>query len=223
MAFEVIVNGISRRIEGEPAHRSLLTWLRAEGMTGSKEGCAEGDCGACTVVVVEHDHKGAPAYRAINACIALLPSMAGREVWTVEGLHEAYGDLHPVQRAMVEHYGSQCGYCTPGFVMSMFEGYYRGEKDAAKIGEQLHGNLCRCTGYRPIREAMTNALESPRKPDDLFQLRLKKDVPSVEALEYPGFLRPTSIDALCKLLSEHSDAELIAGATEIGVEINKKA
>ena len=223
MAFEVIVNGVSRRIEAEPAHRSLLTWLRSEGLTGTKEGCAEGDCGACTVVVVERDQKNAPTYRAINACIALLPSMAGREVWTVEGLREAYGDLHPVQSAMVENYGSQCGYCTPGFVMSMFEGYYRDEKDPAKIGEQLHGNLCRCTGYRPIRDAMTAALEAPRKKDDLFQLRLKKDVAPVKAVEHPGFSRPTTIDALCKVLAEHLDAELLAGATEIGVEINKKA
>jgi len=223
MAFELVINGQTRVVRDEPAHRSLLTWLRSEGLTGTEEGCAEGDCGACTVVVAERDQKGATTWRAINACIALLPSMAGREVWTVEGLREAYGDLHPVQAAMVESYGSQCGYCTPGFVMSMFEGYYRDEKDPAKIGEQLHGNLCRCTGYRPIREAMTAALEKPRKKDDLFQLRLKKDVPAAKPVEHSGFSRPTTIDALCKLLAEHQNAELLAGATEIGVEINKKA
>src|SRR5512140_998766 len=155
MAFELVINGQTRVVRDEPAHRSLLTWLRSEGLTGTKEGCAEGDCGACTVVIVERDQKGTPVYRAINACIALLPSMAGREIWTVEGLAGADAPklqaLHPVQQAMVENYGSQCGYCTPGFVMSMFEGYYRGEADPKTIGEQLHGNLCRCTGYRPIR------------------------------------------------------------------------
>jgi xanthine dehydrogenase molybdopterin binding subunit/xanthine dehydrogenase small subunit len=231
MPFELVINGRTRVVRDEPAHRSLLTWLRSEGLTGTKEGCAEGDCGACTVVIVERGRNGAPTYRAINACIALLPSMAGREIWTVEGLAGADAPkleaLHPVQRAMVETYGSQCGYCTPGFVMSMFEGYYRDEKDPAKIGEQLHGNLCRCTGYRPIRDAMTAALAAPRKADDLFQLRLKKDVAPLAPIEHAAagerFFRPTTIDALCKLLAEHEDAELVAGATEIGVEINKKA
>ncbi len=234
MSFELTVNGVRRVVTDEPVHRSLLGWLRATGLTGTKEGCAEGDCGACTVVVVDRGAEGKPTYRAINACIALLPTLAGREVWTVEGLAGADSPigatldaLHPVQRAMVEHYGSQCGYCTPGFVMSMFEGYYRNEKDPAKLGEQLHGNLCRCTGYRPIRDAMLASLEAPRRPDDLFQLRLKKDVPALGALEHEArgerFFRPTTIDALCKLLVEHEGAELVAGATEIGVEINKKA
>jgi xanthine dehydrogenase molybdopterin binding subunit/xanthine dehydrogenase small subunit len=235
MAFELNVNGVVHVVRDEPVHRSLLGWLRSIGMTGTKEGCAEGDCGACTVAVVERDVHGRATYRAINACIALLPSMAGREVWTVEGLS---GDdapplerLHPVQRAMVEHYGSQCGYCTPGFVMSMFEAYNRGDvarDDAIKIGEQLHGNLCRCTGYRPIREAMVAALDArASRAPDLFQLRLKQDVAPLAPLEHEArserFLRPTTIDALCNLLHEHENAELLAGATEIGVDINKKA
>src|SRR5476649_1842637 len=152
-SFEFSLNGEPVLVDGLPATTTLLDWLRATGRTGSKCGCAEGDCGACSVALVDRDAAGRPTYRAINSCIALLPMFAGREVVTVEGL--AGGNkLHPVQAAMVEHYGSQCGYCTPGFVVSMFEAYYR--KDCQKpwqVSDQLCGNLCRCTGYRPIRDA----------------------------------------------------------------------
>ena len=238
-SFIVTVNGTAYDVVDQPAHRSLLTWLRAVGLTGSKEGCAEGDCGACTVAIAEERADGTRTFRAINSCIALLPMFAGREVWTVEGLAKAghggllpsLDQLHPVQRAMVENYGSQCGYCTPGFVVSMFEGYYRDVPDDPSriIAEQLHGNLCRCTGYRPIRDAMVQALaEKKRTPgDDLFQIRLKKPVPALSELDHAAggerFLRPTTLDALLRLRAEHPDAVLVAGATEIGVEINKKA
>ncbi len=239
-SFDITINGRLFRVDGEPAHRTLLQWLRAQGLTGTKEGCAEGDCGACTVAIVETGAGGAPTYRAINACIALLPMFAGREVWTVEGLAQQKSggatprmeELHPVQRAMVESYGSQCGYCTPGFVVSMFEAYYRGDvatDPERKIADQLHGNLCRCTGYRPIRDAMMRALEEKRgaSDQDLFQLRLQKEAPLPRQLEYAAagerFLRPTSLEALCTLLKEHAEAVIVAGATEIGVEINKKA
>src|SRR4051812_36703330 len=157
-SFELTLNGERVLIEGVAATTTLLDWLRSSGRTGSKCGCAEGDCGACTVALLERDAGGRPTYRAINSCIALVTMMAGRDVVTVEGL--ANGNvLHPVQSAMVEHYGSQCGYCTPGFVMSMFEGYYRGEACRApdRINDQLCGNLCRCTGYRPIRDAAVAA------------------------------------------------------------------
>ncbi len=241
-SFTVTVNGTPHVVQGEPAHRTLLQWLRAGGLTGTKEGCAEGDCGACTVAIVEDRADGTRTYRAINSCIALLPMFAGREVWTVEGLATrstggetpTLAELHPVQRAMVGCYGSQCGYCTPGFVVSMFEGYYRdvmdGPKREEKIAEQLHGNLCRCTGYRPIRDAMVQALDEKRtaKPDaDLFQLRLKKPVPALAPLAYEGgeeqFFRPTTLAELLRLRLEHPTAHLVGGATEIGVEINKKA
>ena len=158
MGFEFTVNGRTMRVDGAAPSTTLLDFLRSSGLTGSKQGCAEGDCGACTVAVVERDGAGKTTYRGINSCIALLPMFAGREVVTVEGLERAVGALHPVQEAMVDHYGSQCGYCTPGFVMSLFEGYYR--RDCTRpcdLSDQLCGNLCRCTGYRPIRDA---ALES---------------------------------------------------------------
>ncbi|CAN5543081.1 hypothetical protein BH09MYX1_BH09MYX1_39200 [soil metagenome] len=240
-SFTVVVNGKPHTITGEPAHRTLLQWLRDVGLTGTKEGCAEGDCGACTVAILEDRGDGTRAYRAINSCIALLPMFAGREVWTVEGLASqksggatpTLGELHPVQRAMVECYGSQCGYCTPGFVVSMFEGYYRdvmdGPRRGEKIAEQLHGNLCRCTGYRPIRDAMVQALDEKRtaKAEDLFQIRLTKPNPPLASLDYAAagerFFRPTTLIELLVLRNAHQDAHLVAGATEIGVEITKKA
>ena len=157
--FEFSLNGEVVRVAGVSPTVTLLEWLRRSGRTGTKCGCAEGDCGACTVVVVDRDAQGQATYRAINSCLAFVPMLAGREVLTVEGL--ARGEqLHPVQAAMVEHYGSQCGYCTPGFVVSMFEGYYRrGLKHPVQVNDQLCGNLCRCTGYRPIRDAMLAAID----------------------------------------------------------------
>ncbi|MEO7113911.1 MAG: FAD binding domain-containing protein, partial [Polyangiaceae bacterium] len=227
MGFDFLLNGVKVYVEGESPTTTLLQYLRAQGMTGSKEGCAEGDCGACTALFVEKDAHGRLTYRAINSCIALLPMVAGREVVTVEGVG-AHGE-HPVQAAMVKHYGSQCGYCTPGFICSMFEGYYRGNLDPSHVNDQLSGNLCRCTGYRPIREAMLEALETRNQSsadDDLFQLRLGRDLPASAPLEYHAhgktFLRPTTFRQLLELRATHPEAALIAGATEIGVEINKK-
>ena len=225
--FEFLLNGERVRVDGIAATTTLLDWLRGSGRTGSKCGCAEGDCGACTVALVDRDAAGRPTYRAINSCIALLPMFAGREIVTVEGL--AHGDqLHPVQAAMVEHYGSQCGYCTPGFVVSMFEAYYRdGVTSPGAINDQLCGNLCRCTGYRPIRDAATAVLAA-RRPDanDVFATRLKAPVAAPGALEYEGagekFFRPTNLAELFTLKRAHPAARLVAGATEIGVELNKK-
>ncbi len=223
-SFEFVLNGRVVRVSGESTNQSLLSYLRANGHTGSKEGCGEGDCGACTVAVVERDAAGKTSYRAINSCIALLPSLAGREVVTVEGIGTPDA-LHPVQSAMVRQYGSQCGFCTPGFVASMFEGYYR--KDIcqpAQINDQLNGNLCRCTGYRPIRDAFVEAC-TQRVPEDKFQVRLEQDAPTLGELAYDNgaqqFLRPTSLEQLLALRSQHPDAELVCGATELGVYINK--
>jgi xanthine dehydrogenase molybdopterin binding subunit/xanthine dehydrogenase small subunit len=236
-SFELLVNGRREVVEGVSTHTSLLDWLRSRGKTGTKEGCAEGDCGACTVALVDTDAHGRRTYRAINACITLLPMVAGREIITVEGLATADG-LHPVQAAMVERYGSQCGYCTPGFIVSMFEAYYRDdikgtpEQVRARVLDQLNGNLCRCTGYRPIRDAMLDALANKAERatgPDLFALRLSKDAPAhvVPSVDYEAagrvFLRPTSLHELYALKAAHREqAELIAGATEIGVYVNKQ-
>ncbi len=262
-SFGFLLNGERMRVAGVATTTTLLDWLRGSGRTGSKQGCAEGDCGACSVALVERDANGKATYRAINSCIALLPMFAGREVVTVEGLAGVAGsggankagtcaskggcheNLHPVQGAMVEHFGSQCGYCTPGFVMAMFEGYYRdGVKSPADINDQLAGNLCRCTGYRPIRDAMTavvavrdaavgaasasdpNPLAGARGYADGFAERLKVPVAAPGWVNYESegekFFRPTTLAELFALKAAHPAAKLVAGATEIGVEINKK-
>ncbi|MBS0633296.1 MAG: xanthine dehydrogenase molybdopterin binding subunit [Verrucomicrobia bacterium] len=228
-SFDFLLNGERVRVAGVAATTTLLDWLRSSGRTGSKQGCAEGDCGACSVALVERDAEGKATYRAINSCIALLPMFAGREVLTVEGL-ATQGKLHPVQGAMVEHYGSQCGYCTPGFVMSMFEGYHRDAvKSQCQINDQLCGNLCRCTGYRAIRDAMTAALaEKPKAPESAAAAtqRLQEPVAALEKIEYTGagekFFRPTALKELFALKAAQPGARLVAGATEIGVELNKK-
>jgi xanthine dehydrogenase molybdopterin binding subunit/xanthine dehydrogenase small subunit len=247
-SFDLIVNGRVVTARGVAPTTTLLAWLRASGLTGSKEGCAEGDCGACSVALVDRDAAGRPTYRTFNSCIALLPMFAGRELVTVEGLAQGGADkkqLHPVQAAMVEHYGSQCGYCTPGFVVSMFEAYYRaGCQDPAQISDQLAGNLCRCTGYRPIRDAAVAALAgrnvgsalaagpaggmpaSGSPTIDAFAARLRAPLFPPQALNFTAgeakFFRPTSLPGLFTLLESHPAAQLVAGATEIGVELNKK-
>ena len=240
-SLDLIVNGRAVSTAGVAPTTTLLAWLRANGLTGSKEGCAEGDCGACSVALVDRDANGKATYRAFNSCIALVPMFSGREIVTVEGLARCgadqngstgltAGQLHPVQAAMVEHYGSQCGYCTPGFVVSMFEAYYRdGCKEPWQISDQLCGNLCRCTGYRPNRDAALAALaarpEAGLHPDP-FAARLQAPVRPPAALNYTvgeaKFFRPTSLPGLFTLLETHPTAQLVAGATEIGVELNKK-
>lgn len=232
MPFAFTLNGREIQIDGESPTATLLDFLRSKGLTGGKQGCAEGDCGACTVALLDRDAGGKTCYRAINSCIALLPMFAGREVVTVEGIGaEAPGgpQLHPVQAAMVDHYGSQCGYCTPGFVVSLFEAYYRKDcREPWQINDQLSGNLCRCTGYRPIRDAALAALASGRVADgsDRFARRLEGSLATPAKLQYSAcgasFFRPTSLGELLHLKRSHPAAKLVAGATEIGVEITKK-
>lgn len=222
--FSFLLNGRRVCIEGESTNQSLLTYLRSHGYTGSKEGCAEGDCGACTVALVDRDAAGHTTYRAINSCIALLPTLAGREVVTVEGIGTPEA-MHPVQDCMVRQCGSQCGYCTPGFIASMFEGYYREDlNEPWQVNDQLNGNLCRCTGYRPIRDAFLEA-RTIELPEDPFRQRLSQPSPELEAIDYANdsqrFFRPTSLAQLIELRVQHPQAELVCGATELGVYINK--
>src|SRR5689334_20210425 len=155
--IEFTLNGRLIKVAGLSPNATLLEYLRAQGLTGSKEGCAEGDCGACSVVMTDRGSRGRATFRAINSCIVPICLMAGREIISAEGVAARCGvrdagcganDLHPIQRKMVECHGSQCGYCTPGFIMSLFEGYYRGDiRTQDQLDDQLCGNLCRCTGY----------------------------------------------------------------------------
>jgi len=157
-----LLNGAPVEVEGVAPQTTLLAWLREQRqLTGTKEGCAEGDCGACTVAIADAQGDRL-AWRCVNACIHLLPSVDGKAVYTVESLATADA-LHPVQQAMVECHGSQCGFCTPGFVMSLFGLYknaYRPGRDA--VCDALSGNLCRCTGYLQIIEAVEAAAKVPR-------------------------------------------------------------
>jgi xanthine dehydrogenase small subunit len=218
------LNGQTVRVSGVDPHTTVLSWLRQQGLTGSKEGCAEGECGACALLLLRPEGQGA-RLEAVNGCLLLLPSLADQEVWTVEGL--AQGErLHPVQEAMLQG-GSQCGYCTPGFVISMAAEYYRKNRSGFDL-EALSSNLCRCTGYRPIRDAALS-LGQPA-PDDPLAQRLNAPVEAVKSLEYsfktessPRFYyRPLSLPELFRILAEHPAAKLVAGGTDWVVEVNQR-
>lgn len=210
-------------MNGVDPHTSLLHFLRAQGHTGTKEGCAEGECGACAVAVVRQGPDGKPRYVPINSCLVLLPAVHGAELVTVEGI--AGDELHPVQDAMVAKGGSQCGYCTPGFVVSLFTEFYREGRQPGEVDpEAISGNLCRCTGYRPIREALAS-LPLPAK-DDTHKVRLTQHQPVATGLSYEEgevcFERPTNLERLFTLLDRHPTAKLIAGGTDIVVEVNQR-
>jgi xanthine dehydrogenase molybdopterin binding subunit/xanthine dehydrogenase small subunit len=225
-AIEFVLNGRPVQLAECPTNLTLLEYLRRDGLTGSKEGCAEGDCGACSVAIVDRDVAGRAAYRAINSCLVPLCLLDGREIITVEGVAGPRG-LHPVQKKMVGHLGSQCGYCTPGFVLSLFEGYYRGNlRRRQEINDQLCGNLCRCTGYRPIVDAALEAFQERNDDGDPFAARLRQPPPDAREVDYDfaeeKFLRPASLTQLLCLRRQYPQGRLIAGATEIGLEITKR-
>jgi len=219
--------------------RTVLQFLREDlRRTGTKEGCAEGDCGACTVVLAELNRDGTDLeVKAINSCIQFLPTLDGKELITVESLSDK-GDLHPVQQAMVDLHGSQCGFCTPGFVMSLFALYKTNKKPTRRdIDDALAGNLCRCTGYRPIIDAAEAMYGAATGEDWLRQPAAKQAVPKnrIDALRdlqrsegmqlksnERRFFAPMSSDELAARLASHPNATILAGGTDIGLWVTKQ-
>jgi len=241
-----VLDGEVRELCNPAPTRSVLQYLREDlGLTGTKEGCAEGDCGACTVVQAEAIGDRLQC-RAVNACIQFIPTLDGKALITVESLRRADGSLHPVQQALADGHGSQCGFCTPGFVMSLFALY----KNAAApsrtaIDDALAGNLCRCTGYRPIVDAAQKMYElgggqpaedwaglacgatcAAAAQSEQALLAQLKSLSRTEALATSGpgavFHAPRTVDQLAALRLRHPQARLLAGGTDIGLWVTKQ-
>ncbi|CAN5350084.1 xanthine dehydrogenase small subunit [soil metagenome] len=229
-------------LDGQPVERAdiaptltVLQLLRDDlGRTGTKEGCAEGDCGACTVLIGTPDAEGAPCYRPVNACIRFAATIDGCELVTAESLVQADGSLHPVQQAMVDQHASQCGFCTPGFVMSLASLYLEHDSvDRNAVVDGIAGNLCRCTGYRPIIDA---GLAMHRYPSPARWARPRSDADAdrsraLEALDDAselvldtghGFVAPRTREGVDAALAAHHDALLLAGGTDIGLWVTKQ-
>ena len=240
----VTVNGRTVSLEGTTAHTSALDWLREQGLTGAKEGCAEGECGACAVLVLrpvldlvradeflpandptanDPTAPGRSQWTAVTSCLVPAASLDGQEILTSEGLGTPDA-LHPVQRVLALGGASQCGYCTPGFVCSMAAEYYRGSTDGFDL-EALAGNLCRCTGYRAIRDAAF-ALGEPSE-QDVWAARRDRPAPALRRTRTGSrggaYARATSVAEALELLEAHEDAVVVAGGTDWGVEVNLRA
>lgn len=243
MAFrsttQVSVNGEIRKFDGPP-HVNALDFLRDQGLTAAKEGCAEGECGACAIMVARSDDEETTRWTSVNSCLLPAAALDGQEVVTAEGL--AADEIHPVQEEMAVRGGSQCGYCTPGFICSMAAEFYRPERvedaqepqhDCGPNGFDLHalsGNLCRCTGYRPIRDA-AYALGQPELGDVLADRR-DRSAPAAVATDITAadtasgkigrYRRPATLANALEILAAEPETQVVAGATDYGVEVNIK-
>ncbi|HZV63304.1 MAG TPA: xanthine dehydrogenase small subunit [Telluria sp.] len=222
--------GAVRELAGVAPTQTILQHLREDlHCSGTKEGCAEGDCGACTVVVGSLEH-GRLALKAVNSCIQFTPTLDGKALFSVEDLQQPDGALHPVQQAMVECHGSQCGFCTPGFVMSLWGMYLEqdGKTPSRRaIDDALSGNLCRCTGYRPIIDAARRMGELPRVAFDRAALAaalapLQRDTLASYRFGGQHFHAPRTLDELVRLRAERPKAVLLAGSTDIGLWVTKQ-
>ncbi|HEX6014260.1 MAG TPA: xanthine dehydrogenase small subunit [Geminicoccaceae bacterium] len=224
-----------RQLDRVDPTMTVLDWLRlVERRTGTKEGCNEGDCGACTVVVARPE-RGRLVYRAVNACIQFVATLDGCQLLTVEDLKDPAdgGTLHSVQQAMVDCHGSQCGFCTPGFVMAMFALTRTADEtpDEAAIDDALAGNLCRCTGYAPIVRATQRAFASEPRRDRIeafagetfARLQAMQDEETVVVAGDDGrrFIAPATLDALAEVLLEEPEATIVAGSTDVGLWVTK--
>ncbi len=245
-AVRFVLDGQVHHARGERRTTTVLDYLREKlHRTGTKEGCAEGDCGACVVLVGELEAGGQRiAWKPVNSCMQMLPTLDGKALKTIESLKAADGALHPVQQAMIDHHGSQCGFCTPGIVMSLagFAERCPAPPTRTQITDALAGNLCRCTGYRPIVDAAEQACAAPaaaRSLQDAHELALLKEIarptqptynlegelvvqPVVRTRKGSEFVAPSSLAELSAYLAEHPDAVLLAGSTEFGLAVNKR-
>jgi len=230
-----VLDGAIIEASGEHHGTSVLDYLREQlQRSGTKEGCAEGDCGACVVLVGELDADGtAVSYLPVNSCLQLVPTLDGKSVKTVESLRRGDGSLHPVQEAMAASHGTQCGFCTPGIVMSLTGLLQTASSPTrSEINDALSGNLCRCTGYKPIIDAAQKASAAPAdqlKLDDSKDLpllqRIRRESMQARVLQTPAgkeYFAPRTVAALADYLSQHPDATLLAGSTEIGLQVNKQ-
>ena len=249
-SIRFLLNGEAVSVSDVAPTATVLNYLREDkSCMGTKEGCAEGDCGACTVVLAELDDNEL-SMKSVNACIQFVPTLHGKAIYTVEYLRQKNGDLHPSQQAMVDCHGSQCGFCTPGFIMSLWSVYNEHQPVGTKasndeIRSALTGNLCRCTGYRPILEAADKMFELPEVTFDrdglvkaLKQLSTEENnntkgfntesasSSSATSLSYEynneHFLAPKTLDELLQLKSQHPEATVLAGGTDVGLWINKQ-
>ena len=222
------LNGQPRRVRDVAPHRTVLDWLRLEGLTAAKEGCAEGDCGSCSILLGIPKATGEQlAWRVVTSCILMLPQLDGTSVVTSEGLGvsvESTDSMHPAQRLLAETHGTQCGYCSPGFAVALAALSRTKERDGESIMDMIAGNLCRCTGYRPILEA-ARALPFIEAPPKETAMATALVTDCAEPLDYKAggrrFTAPRTLESALAVLDEHPDAWILAGGTDLGLRLTK--
>ncbi len=231
-----ILNNEVQTLSGFAGDTTLLAWLRrTRRLTGSKEGCGEGDCGACTVVLARPDADGRIVWRPVNACILFMGMLEGASVTTIEALSDGAGGLHPCQQVMVDYHASQCGFCTPGFVMSLFAAWCNGDGlEATAIDDTLAGNLCRCTGYRPIVDAGLSLVGSDLPAFELArrqtEAELMAEIAHDETVRLSdegaarkvAFVAPASAKDFTEFYAHNPDATIVSGATDVGLWVTKQ-